>query len=115
MGLNHGTLGICMRNLIYMRIFRLGFLRGDVVVTDALSLLTRLPLVGDETLSVKFKTVPYEGSKYSYEGIEGSFPIISCTKLNMTKNTRKVRYKLEFVSKERIADLTKVVRRRIRA
>lgn len=84
------------------------FIRGDIVIEDALSLVTRLPIIGEEKLKVKIKTRSYNQSD-KYKPIEYEFQIISCIKLAVLAQVRNTRYKLDFVSKERIADLTKVV------
>lgn len=83
-------------------------LRLDLVMEDSLSLMARMPIIGEETLSLAFKTPSEAPDSYNYRTIVLSMQIVNCQKLQYT-NTRSEAFKLEFVSGSRIQNQKAIV------
>lgn len=87
------------------------YIRADIVVADSLSLVTRLPIIGEELVRINFVTPSVlENQSGQYKHFDMIFQVVGVDKLQISEQDRHVSYILRLVSRERIADLVKVVR-----
>lgn len=84
-------------------------IRGEIVMEDALSLPTRMPIVGEETMQLSFKTPTMTPQSRENPTVDVQGRIISLEKLTYT-NVRSPMYLLTFVHQSRIVDLMSMLR-----
>jgi len=82
------------------------FVTAEFVIEDSLSLISQFPIVGQETIRVKFKTPP----KSYLKKIEQEFRVYSIQELQQTKE-RTVVYVVKAIAPEAINDAKTTVRR----
>lgn len=76
-------------------------MHGSIVISDTANLITELPMIGTELLTVKFRTPTLEDKRENI--IEKTFQIFSIVDKSLN-NDRSQLYTLEFVSKEAYLD-----------
>jgi hypothetical protein len=83
-------------------------IRADVMIEDALALTTRLPIVGDETLSFQFRTPSESPNSFSYNWVQTQFYVSKLKEFNITK-TRTAIYALELIPPSQFKNLTQTI------
>lgn len=83
------------------------FIKGSLLVVDSLSLISTLPMIGDETLELRaFIPHPY----FVNDPIEFTARIVAVRDMTIA-NMRTASYTIEFVSKEMISNISRRVRK----
>lgn len=93
---------------IYRSLFS-DHIRGEVIISDALALVSRMPIVGEETINLTFVTPSATPSNSQNKEITIQGRVVSL-KHQYFENIRNVFYRLEFVSQYQIVNLMRVVR-----
>lgn len=79
-------------------------LRADLVVEDALSLVTRMPIIGEEVVLIRFRTPSTAPETFAYDWIDLAMRVVRLDKMGPT-NIRDAAYRLELVSYTQLINL----------
>lgn len=82
-------------------------LRADIIIADSLALTTRMPIVGEEVIQLKFRT-PNASSQVDNKWIEATLVVVRMDHLQPT-NVRTGHYKLTAISQVGMANLPQMV------
>lgn len=81
---------------IYESIYS-NYLRADLVIEDALSLLTRMPIIGEEVVLIRFRTPSVVPETFNYDWIDLALRLVKIDNVAPT-NIRDGVYRMELVS-----------------
>lgn len=98
---------LCREFNIYESIFS-DHIRADFVIEDALGLTTRMPIIGEEIISIKFRTPSVAPNSFTYDYYEFNFTVTKLQGFRPT-NIRDGIYKIEGVSPYQITDLSQKI------
>lgn len=83
------------------------YINGSVLLYDSLSLISQLPMIGDELIEISFR-IPHPF--FENDPIKLKCRIVSVKDM-VIENARTAQYILEFVSEERVYDVSRRVRK----